>query len=94
MNIKGISILAICLLSAVPARALEERITLFPGKASAIGDWLTDGAVLRKGFKGGNDYVLAEAGVEGFPREDVVVVVQVLGGLAGAVLGHARILDD
>ena len=60
MNIKGISILAICLLSAVPARGLEERITLFPGKSSAIGDWLTDGAVLRKGFKGGNDYVLAE----------------------------------
>jgi hypothetical protein len=60
MNIKGISILAICLLSAVPARALEERITLLPGKASAIGDWLVDGATLRKGFKGGNDYVLAD----------------------------------
>jgi hypothetical protein len=60
MNIKGISILAICLLSAVPALALEERITLLPGKASAIGDWLVDGATLRKGYKGQNDYVLAD----------------------------------
>jgi hypothetical protein len=60
MNLKGISILAICLLSAVPALALEERITLLPGKASAIGDWLSEGAALRKGFKGGSDYVIAD----------------------------------
>jgi hypothetical protein len=61
MNPKGISLLAICLISAFQARALEERIALLPGKASAIGDWLADGAVLRKGFKGAMDYVIADS---------------------------------
>jgi len=60
MEIKGICILAMSLLAAVAGRALEERITLLPGKASAIGDWAEDGATLRKGFKGGYDYVVAD----------------------------------
>ena len=68
MSHKGICIISLCLLAAVPARALEERIELLPGQpraetastARAIGDWRADGAVLRKGFKGGMDYVVAD----------------------------------
>jgi hypothetical protein len=60
MNLKGISILAMCALAALPARALEERIRLLPGQPSATGAWIADGAALRKGFKGGFDYVLAD----------------------------------
>jgi hypothetical protein len=73
MKLKGISILAICLLSAVATPALEERITLLPGKASAIGDWLTDGATLRMGFKGGNDYVLADGAYAPDPSVDLLL---------------------
>jgi hypothetical protein len=73
MNIKGICFLAICLLSAVPARALEERITLLPGRASAIGPWLADGAILRKGYKGGNDYVLADEAYKSETSADLLL---------------------
>ena len=73
MKLKGISAIAICLLSAVSALALEERITLLPGKASAGGDWLADGAVLRKGFKGGNDYVLADGAYSSGPSVDLLL---------------------
>ena len=63
MKHKGISILALCLFTVVSAWAIEERITLVPGatpSASSIGSWLVDGAVPRKGFKGGIDFVLAD----------------------------------
>jgi len=61
MNIKGISLLAACLASAISAAALEERITLLPGAKGAVGDWTSDGAALRPGFKGAKDYVIADS---------------------------------
>jgi hypothetical protein len=73
MNIKGISLLAICLASAVSARALEERISLLPGSAGAAGEWLADRAVLRKGFKGAQDYVIADSSYEADPSADLLV---------------------
>lgn len=73
MNLKGISVLAICLLAAVSARALEERVTLFPGKPGAVGDWLADGAVLHKGFKGGQDYVIADGAYKSDPSVDLLL---------------------
>jgi hypothetical protein len=75
MKHKGISILAICALAVIPARALEDSLRLLPGSPSqsmsastttapegarAIGDWVAEGATLRKGYKGGMDYVLAD----------------------------------
>jgi hypothetical protein len=67
MKIKGITVLALSLIAILPARALEERITLLPGQGgsqasgkAASGDWLAEGAVLKKGFKGRSDYVIAD----------------------------------
>jgi len=75
MKHKGIWLLAICALSAVPAWALEESLRLLPGAPAAaaaglpsegsegarsIGSWLAEGASLRRGFKGGQDYVIAD----------------------------------
>lgn len=67
MNIKGITIAALGLLALLQAGAMEERITLLPGKSSAlapsralIGSWTSEGAVLKKGFKGRSDYVVAD----------------------------------
>jgi len=73
MNLKGISLLAICLISAIPALALEERITLLPGTAGAVGDWLADGAVLRKGFKGAKDYVIADSSYKSDASVDLLL---------------------
>ncbi len=75
MNYKGICILSLCLLATVPARALEERITLLPGHATArtVGDWQADGAVLRKGFKGGMDYLVADREYKPDPSVDLLL---------------------
>lgn len=88
MNYKGICFLAICMLAAVPARALEERVKLVPGQASAVyasspssesvparalGEWIVDGAVLRKGFKGGMDYVIADGAYANDPAVDLLL---------------------
>ena len=57
MNIKGITVLALSLAAILPARALEERITLLPGQDGAalparavVGTWVAEGAVLRKAY--------------------------------------------
>ncbi len=90
MKHKGITILAICMLAAVPARAMEERLRLLPGSTSVpgdsagisspavssarvIGDWLADGAILRKGFKGGMDYVIADGAYKSEPGVDLLL---------------------
>jgi hypothetical protein len=83
MSHKGICIISLCLLAAVPARALEERIELLPGQASAVaasagtarevGDWRADGAVLRRGFKGGLDYVVADQVYKPDPSVDLLL---------------------
>src|SRR5208337_1075231 len=83
MSHKGICIISLCLLAAVPARALEERIELLPGQASAVaasagtarevGDWRADGAVLHKGFKGGLDYVVADQVYKPDPSVDLLL---------------------
>ena len=73
MNLKGITVLAICLISVVSARALEERITLRPGVAGSVGDWLADGAVLRKGFRGAKDYVVADSSYAADPTVDLLL---------------------
>jgi hypothetical protein len=82
MNIKGISILALCLIASVPALALEERIELLPGKPSAApaagaartsGEWLAEGAVLRKGYKGAMGYVLADQAYASDPSADLLL---------------------
>jgi hypothetical protein len=87
MNLKGICILAIGMLAAIPAPALEERVKLFPGSSSAnpavqadsassartIGEWLVDGATLRKGFKGGMDYVIADQAYAAEPSTDLLL---------------------
>ncbi|MEI6874154.1 MAG: LamG-like jellyroll fold domain-containing protein [Spirochaetota bacterium] len=75
MRLKGIGAVALVMLAAIPVRALEERIILAPGlpslldsnnpgaavkaRAPSFGDWTSDGAVLRKGFRGAPEYVLA-----------------------------------
>ena len=76
MKHKGICILAICALISIPAGALEESLRLLPGAAGtpeprssatdvaparAIGGWSAEGALLRRGFKGGMDYVMADS---------------------------------
>ncbi len=70
MNRKGIPILALALLAAIPARALEQKLELHAGAGGdpaaqndagiprAIGGWTVDGAELKPGFRGGQDYVL------------------------------------
>jgi hypothetical protein len=73
MNFKGISLLAICLASAVSAQALEERIVLLPGAKGAVGDWEADGAVLRKGFKGSRDYVIADSSYQSDGSADLLL---------------------
>jgi hypothetical protein len=92
MNLKGITILAICALAAVPAGALEERAILVPGSAAvasgaeaetagqgkaalprSVGDWHTEGIVLRKGFKGGMDFVLADESYKPDPETDLLL---------------------
>lgn len=83
MSHKGICVISLCLLAAIPARALEERIELLPGLASAVtasagtarevGDWRADGAVLRRGFKGGLDYVVADQVYKPDPSVDLLL---------------------
>jgi hypothetical protein len=90
MSHKGICTFSLCLLAAVSARALEERIELLPGQpraetvsaraasaraqpARSIGDWRAEGAVLRKGFKGGMDYVVADQVYETDPSVDLLL---------------------
>ncbi len=80
MRIKGITVLAACLLAAVPAGALEERLTLEPssakasgGPALAIGTWSSDGAVLRPGYKGKLDYMLRDDSYAVGPGVDLLV---------------------
>jgi hypothetical protein len=94
MNYKGISLLAICMLAAIPASALEERIKLFPGSttasttspsglsgaARAIGDWIVDGAVLRRGFKNGMEYVIADEAYKPDPSVDLLLHFDALSG--------------
>jgi len=67
MSIKGITIVAFSLLALLQAGALEQRITLLPGqvkplfsKNALIGSWTSEGAVLKKGFKGRSDYVVVD----------------------------------
>lgn len=70
MKHKGIAILALCLAASVSVGAIEERFTLLPaidrpsearsGGPRLVGDWLADGAITRKGFKGRPEYVLAD----------------------------------
>ena len=80
MNFKGIPVLALCMLAAVPARALEERLTLFPGSTSAptataraVGGWVSSGAELRTGFRGGMDYVVADQVYAKDPSVDLLL---------------------
>lgn len=80
MSLKGIWALAACLLAAVPAGALEERLTLAPSAdsgsapgARALGGWSTDGAALRTGFKGRLDYALADDAYRPGPDVDLLV---------------------
>jgi hypothetical protein len=70
MNLKGIQLIILALLVAVPARAIEQRLELYAGHSDSpatqndqgiprtIGQWIVDGATLRPGFQGGLDYVL------------------------------------
>jgi hypothetical protein len=67
MNFKGITIAAFGLACLLPAAALEERITLVAGAEhplastkSLIGSWQSEGAVLKKGYKGRQDYVVED----------------------------------
>lgn len=93
MNLKGIYFLALCLLAAVPAQAIEESVRLLPGRggpsgaaalgaaasggearaARPIGDWLVDGVIMRKGFKGGMDYVIADSAYKSDPSTDLLL---------------------
>jgi hypothetical protein len=86
MKHKGISIAIICMLATIPARALEERVKLLPGSMSvsgsiapsaptarAIGEWLVDGAILRKGYKGAMDYVIADQAYKPDPKTDLLL---------------------
>lgn len=63
------------MLAAVPARALEEQIVLLPGRSAsrAIGDWQVEGATMRKGFKGGMDYVVADQAYGADPSVDLLL---------------------
>ena len=73
MSLKGIWVLSLALFAAVPARALEERIAIFPDSSAesktspdlrqprAIGAWSSDGAVLKKGFRDRAAYSIAHA---------------------------------
>ncbi len=51
---------------ANPAASLGEPINNVAPRA--IGDWQADGAVLRKGFRGGMDYVVADEVIRPSPR--------------------------
>jgi hypothetical protein len=80
MSRKGIWALAACLLAAVPAGALEERLTLAPGAgpgpaagSRTLGGWTSDGAALRPGYKGSLDYVIADAAYGPGPGVDLLV---------------------
>ncbi len=77
MNNKGISLLAVCLFAAIPASAVEERITLLPGATNAptkaVGEWAVDGAVLRRGFKNGMEYAIADGAYKSDPTVDLLV---------------------
>ncbi|HTX74458.1 MAG TPA: hypothetical protein VMC79_16625 [Rectinemataceae bacterium] len=73
MSLKGIQLLALALLSAVSARAIEQHLVLYPGRSDSpasqnslgiprsIGNWTADGVTLKAGFQGGEDYVLLHA---------------------------------
>jgi hypothetical protein len=80
MSRKGIWVLAACTLAAVPAGALEERLTLSPGAqapsaqaGSVLGGWTTDGATLRRGFKDEPGYEIADASYKPGPGVDLLV---------------------
>ena len=85
MNLKGIQILAICLLAAVPASALEERVTLLPGAVSAsparsVGDWIVDGVVLRKGYKNRMEFEIADGAYKSDASADLLLHFDALSG--------------
>jgi hypothetical protein len=80
MRFKGIPALALCVLAAVPARALEERLTFLAGSsavpaapARAVGTWFASGAALRRGFKGALDYVVADQVYASDPSVDLLL---------------------
>jgi hypothetical protein len=79
MNIKGITVLALSLVAILPARALEERITLLPGQEGVaqarpvVGTWLAEGAVVRKGYKGREDYVIADQAYQAETSTDLLM---------------------
>jgi hypothetical protein len=91
MRLKGIGAVALVMLAAVPARALEERIVLSPGlpsvhdagpavpgspvvaKPPSFGDWQSDGAALRKGFRGEPEYVVAHQAYKVTPDTDLLL---------------------
>jgi hypothetical protein len=66
------------MLAVIPAGALEERITLSPGSSTAstarsIGDWIVDGAFLRRGFKNGMEYAIADEAYKTDPSVDLLL---------------------
>jgi len=85
MRHKGIC-LALALLATIPARALEKRLVLVPssaapyaapgiagGEGRTLGAWSADGAVTKKGFKGLDDYVIAQAVYAPDPGADLIL---------------------
>lgn len=82
--------LLFALLVAVPARAIEERIVVAPGRtplreaapgvsvvapepASTFGDWRAEGAILREGFRGAPEYVVAHDLYRPDPETDLLL---------------------
>jgi len=85
MSLKGIQLLALAMLLAVPARAIEQHMILYAGSSEgssaqnssgiprSIGNWSIDGATLRPGFQGGLDYVLLNAAYGSDPSVDLLL---------------------
>ncbi len=87
MRLKGICLLLSALALVLPAGALEQRLKLVPspppsapgadqaqaGRARSLGAWSADGILLRPGYKGGRDYVLAQAAYSPDPSADLLL---------------------